>query len=79
MAKDWTEEEIRGLISDSVRIVHEDRERSTYKSLHEKYGEKQETAPEAEPKEGDPPPAKDPKKSAAQKEPRKLWHWSEDG
>jgi hypothetical protein len=78
MAKDWTDEEVRALISDSVRIVHEDRERTTYKSLHEKYGTKEEPAPE-EPKEGDPPPAKDPKKSAAEKTPRKLWRWSEDG
>lgn len=78
MAKEWTDEEVRALISDSVRIVHEDRERTTYKSLHEKYGTKEEP-PEGEPKEGDPPPAKELKKSAAQKEPRKLWHWSEDG
>lgn len=78
MAKDWTDEEVRAMIADSVRIVHEDRERTTYKSLHEKYGTKQEPAQETEPKEGDPPPAKDAKKSAADKAPRKLWHWSED-
>lgn len=59
MAWNPTEDEMKALISESVSIVREDREREHYGRLHEKYGQKQED-PEPEPGEGDPPPKKDP-------------------
>lgn len=39
MAKEWTDDEVQAAIREAVRIVHEDRERATYKSLHERYGQ----------------------------------------
>lgn len=71
MAKEWTDEEVQKLISESVNIVREDRERASYKTLHEKYGNAE---PPAEPGEGDPPPPKPEPNEPPKK--RSIW-WGE--
>lgn len=68
MAKEWTEEEVRKLISESAQILREDRDKETYGRLHEKYGQKPED--KAEPGEGDPPPKKEAVKPPAK---RSIW------
>jgi hypothetical protein len=63
--KEWTDEEVQAEIAEAVRIVNEDRERATYKSLHERYGKESTDPPGTPPKkeEGDPKPEGDKKKS----------------
>ena len=36
--KEWTDDEVKAEIAAAIKIVNEDRERASYKSLHEKYG-----------------------------------------
>ena len=73
MAREWTDEEVRAEIAEAVRIVREDQEKATYKSLHEKYGEK------AEPPDGKkggkepPPPKEDGGEPDKPKGKRSLW------
>jgi len=73
MAKEWTDEEVQALISDSVKIVAEDRERAQYQALHERFGAK----PEDSKDDGKtPPPKKDDKPEDPKPKKKSLW-WGE--
>jgi hypothetical protein len=69
--KEWTDDEVQAEIREAVRIVNEDRERATYKSLHERYGKESTDPPGTPPKkEGDADPPEGNKKS-------KSLYWGE--
>lgn len=69
MPKDWTDDEIKAAIKEAVDIVHEDRERAQYATLHERFGEK--------PPEGDgknpPPPKKEEEPPPDPPATRSIW------
>lgn len=72
MAKEWTDEEVQAEIREAVRIVNEDRERATYKQLHERYGQKD--GSKDKPEDGkQPPPPKDDGGEPPAKKRRSLW------
>jgi hypothetical protein len=48
----WTDDEVKAEIREAVRIVTEDREKATYATLHEKYGNKDAPNPD-DSKDGD--------------------------
>jgi hypothetical protein len=71
MAKVWTDEEIRAMVNDSVRILHEDNQRRTYQALHEKYGAKPDDDNQDPGKT--PPPAKEKKDEPDPPKRKPLW------
>jgi hypothetical protein len=75
-SKEWNDDEVKAEIADAVRIVHEDREKQTYNSLHEKYGR----TPESDPQDGKngPPPKKDAPEGDTPKKRRSLYWGEED-
>lgn len=75
MAKDNgpTDDEIRQLIKESRSIFEEDRERATYRSLHEKYGKETE---DPSTKDGAPPKKEEEGGKEGKPKSRSLW-WGE--
>jgi hypothetical protein len=78
MAKEWTDDEVQALISESVKIAKEDGIFKSVRDLHERLDRLfPPTGTTDEPTEGKPPPATDPKDSKDQaKKKRSLW-WGE--
>lgn len=73
--KEWTDEDVQTEIREAVRIVHEDRERATYRQLHEKYGQDNGGTPDPKDGKNPPPPKEEP--TEPEKKKRRSLYWGD--